>query len=235
MTSSLDGVVQVHSWNSATGILGHLYSTKLAESITSIATDKTGDRFAFGTITGHVLFKMKGPSVTSKKRKAVPRAGTYSFFQRGMNTEAGTSSNDYTVASKNKKQKKLNKYNFVNIRMKLFGETSMRVANGEKDEPDVRHHKNATSPNLIHALDASMLHLTVLGFDAPIALIHDSVLCRATDMAQLSSVVRQVYMDIFAKGDPLQDFADAIGAETKPPKIGDLEPESVIYSTYFFC
>ena len=72
MTSSLDGVVQVHSWNSATGILGHLYSTKLAESITSIATDKTGDRFAFGTITGHVLFKMKGPSVTSKKRKAVP-------------------------------------------------------------------------------------------------------------------------------------------------------------------
>ena len=134
MTSSLDGVVQVHSWNSATGILGHLYSTKLAESITSIATDKTGDRFAFGTITGHVLFKMKGPSVTSKKRKAVPRAGTYSFFQRGMNTEAGTSSNDYTVASKNKKQKKLNKYNYA---LKQF-----RYAEALDEVLSTRHPKN---------------------------------------------------------------------------------------------
>mmetsp|Transcript_20067 Transcript_20067/g.46927 ORF Transcript_20067/g.46927 Transcript_20067/m.46927 type:complete len:633 (-) Transcript_20067:50-1948(-) len=111
LTASLDGVVQIHSWDEKTGQLRHLYSTKLADSITSVATDKTGDRFAFGTVSGQVLFKMKGPSVISKKRKAVPKAGTYSFFQRGMNAEAGTSSNDYTVASKTKKQRKLNKYN----------------------------------------------------------------------------------------------------------------------------
>mmetsp|Transcript_13959 Transcript_13959/g.29434 ORF Transcript_13959/g.29434 Transcript_13959/m.29434 type:complete len:629 (-) Transcript_13959:65-1951(-) len=111
LTASLDGVVQIHSWDETTGQMGHLYSTKLTDSITSVATDTTGDRFAFGTVSGNVLFKMKGPSVTTKKRKAVPKAGTYSFFQRGMNAEAGTSSNDYTVASKTKKQRKLNKYN----------------------------------------------------------------------------------------------------------------------------
>lgn len=134
LTASLDGVVQIHSWNDTTGQLGHLYSTKVTDSITSVATDKTGDRFAFGTISGHVLFKMKGPSVTNKKRKAVPRAGTYSFFQRGMNAEAGTSSNDYTVASKAKKQRKLNKYNHA---LKQF-----RYAEALDEVLSTRHPKN---------------------------------------------------------------------------------------------
>mmetsp|Transcript_16425 Transcript_16425/g.41188 ORF Transcript_16425/g.41188 Transcript_16425/m.41188 type:complete len:605 (-) Transcript_16425:36-1850(-) len=134
MTASLDGTVQIHSWNDATGQLGHLYSTKLTESITSVAADKSGDRFAFGTMSGTVLFKMKGPSVTDKKRKAVTRAGTYSFFQRGMNAKAGNASNDYTVAPKSKKQKKLNKYNYA---LKQF-----RYAEALDEVLSTRHPKN---------------------------------------------------------------------------------------------
>ena len=42
-------------------------------------------------------------------------------------------------------------------------------------------------------------------------------------------------MDLFAKQDYLTDFAQQIGANTEPPIIGDLKPESVIDSTYFFC
>ena len=42
-------------------------------------------------------------------------------------------------------------------------------------------------------------------------------------------------MHLFAERDYLNDFAAQIGAETKPPIIGDLQPESVIDSTYFFC
>ena len=72
-------------------------------------------------------------------------------------------------------------------------------------------------------------------FEPPIALIHDSVLTRATDMSQLSRLVRETYMRIFAEHDYLTDFAKQIGAETKPPIIGDLNPSSVIDSTYFFC
>jgi DNA-directed RNA polymerase len=111
----------------------------------------------------------------------------------------------------------------------------MQVAVGDTDEVDLNHHKNATAPNLIHSLDASLLHLSVPRFNAPIALIHDSVLCRATDMSTLSTIVRETYMHLFAEHDYLIDFASQIGAETKPPIIGDLEPESVIESTYFFC
>mmetsp|Transcript_24549 Transcript_24549/g.58253 ORF Transcript_24549/g.58253 Transcript_24549/m.58253 type:complete len:703 (-) Transcript_24549:63-2171(-) len=103
LTGSLDGVIQFHSWNATTGQMGHLYSTKLYDSITSIAADGTGERLVFGTVSGQVLVRMRGPSVVQKKRQGDPRAGTFSFFQRGMNEAAGTG--DYTVMSQGKKRK----------------------------------------------------------------------------------------------------------------------------------
>ena len=130
---------------------------------------------------------------------------------------------------------RLMKKNVVRLKLQLMGNCEIYVATGDKDEVDINHHKNATSPNLIHSLDASLLHLATLRFDAPIALIHDSVLCRATDMSILSTLVRETYMHLFAEHDYLKDFAHQIGAESEPPIIGDLEPESVIESTYFFC
>jgi DNA-directed RNA polymerase len=130
---------------------------------------------------------------------------------------------------------KLNKKQVETLKLQLLGDCKMSVATGDTDEVDLNHHKNATSPNLIHSLDASLLHLSVLRFDSPIALIHDSVLCRATDMGQLSTVVRETYLHLFAENDYLRDWGKQIGAETDPPIIGDLEPETVIDSTYFFC
>ena len=103
------------------------------------------------------------------------------------------------------------------------------------DEVDIKHHKNATAPNLVHSLDASLLHISALRFHGPLAVIHDSVLCRAGDMDSLSSVVRETYLHLFAEHEILKQFADYIGAETEPPMIGDLEPEMVTNSTYFFC
>lgn len=130
---------------------------------------------------------------------------------------------------------KLMKRKTQEIKLQLHGRCRLKVAVDDSDKVDKQHHKNATAPNLIHSLDASLLHLSALRFDAPIALIHDCVLCRATDMSDLSTIVRETYMHLFAEHDYLQDFADQIEAETEPPIIGDLEPESVIESTYFFC
>ena len=130
---------------------------------------------------------------------------------------------------------KLNKKQLEVLQLQLLGRCQVTVATDDTDEVDLNHHKNATAPNLIHSLDASLLHLSTLRFNAPIALIHDSVLCRATDMSILSTLVRETYMHLFAEHDYLSDFAAQIGAESEPPIIGDLEPESVIESTYFFC
>jgi len=130
---------------------------------------------------------------------------------------------------------KLMKQDWKRVELQLFGTTNLRVGTDQEKGVDLLHHKNATAPNLIHSLDASLLHLSATRFDAPISLIHDSVLCRATDMTDLSTLVRDIYMHLFAEHDFLRDFAQAIGAESEPPIIGDLQPSEVIESTYFFC
>ena len=122
-----------------------------------------------------------------------------------------------------------------NIELQLLGRCKVKVSTGDTDKVDKAHHKNATAPNLIHSLDASLLHLSALRFNAPISLIHDSVLCRATDMSILSDIVRETYMHLFAEHEYLTTFAQQIGAETDPPMCNTLEPASVIDSTYFFC
>ena len=130
---------------------------------------------------------------------------------------------------------KIMKKHYKRLQLQLLGSCEIRVATEDGDEVDKSRHKAATAPNLIHSLDASLLHIATMRFNHPIALIHDSVLCRATDMSILSTLVRETYMHLFAKQDYLTDFAAQIGAETKPPIIGDLEPSNVLKSTYFFC
>ena len=150
-------------------------------------------------------------------------------IDRGETELTWTTPSGFVVTQRLMKKEK------VTVKLQLLGRCELQVAVGDSKQVDKQHHKNATAPNLIHSLDASLLHLAALRFNAPIALIHDSVLCRATDMSTLSTIVRETYMHLFAEHDYLLDFAQQIGAETDPPIIGDLAPESVIESTYFFC
>ena len=151
-------------------------------------------------------------------------------FRRGATELVWTTPSGFTVTQR------LMKKNIERLQLKLLGAvTQVKVANGETGEIDVRHHCNATAPNLIHSLDASILHLSAIKFDAPLALIHDSVLCRATDMTSLSAIVRETYCYLFADHDYLSDWAKQIGATSEPPIIGTLKPENVLASTYFFC
>ena len=149
--------------------------------------------------------------------------------------KAGHDSVQWTTPSGFIATQKFMKQDMKQLDLQLLGRVRVNVAVGDLDEVDIQHHKNATSPNLIHSLDASLLHLSVLKFDAPIALIHDSVLCRATDMSTLSTIVRETYTYLFAEHDYLSDFAQQIESENVPPIVGDLDPSSVIESTYFFC
>ena len=131
-------------------------------------------------------------------------------------------------------KQKLMKRDTQTITLQLLGRCELEVAH-ETDEVSITRHKAATAPNLLHSLDASLLHLSAIRFNAPIALIHDSVLCRATDMTVMSTIVRETYMKLFANDNYLVQFANKIKAATKPPVIGDLKPETVLNSTYFFC
>ena len=176
-------------------------------------------REAMNTIVPGPMKVMKW--IESEVGKAIKRGAKYIEWV----TPAG-----FTV------HQKLNKHKVEILQLQLLGKVcKYSVSTGDSKEVDLSRHKAATAPNLIHSLDASLLSFTVLKFNAPIALIHDSVLCRATDMTELSRIVRETYMHLFAEHDYLTTFATQIGAETSPPIIGDLKPESVIESPYFFC
>ena len=147
----------------------------------------------------------------------------------------GVSELEWTTPSGFVVHQKIMKKKVEVLDLKLLGRCQLKVATNDTNEVDKARHKAATSPNLIHSLDASLLHLATLRFNHPIALIHDSVLCRATDMTILSTLVRETYMQLFAKHDYLRDWAKQIGATSEPPIIGDLEASNVLKSTYFFC
>ena len=132
---------------------------------------------------------------------------------------------------------KIMKPEITRLQLSLLGTTrQVSVATKDSDVVNKPKHISATSPNLIHSLDASLLHLAFQRFDAPFSVIHDSVLCRATDMHILSELVRETYMYLFAENDYLTDWANQLNVSLDPDIIVDtLRPESVIESTYFFC
>ena len=108
------------------------------------------------------------------------------------------------------------KRDVTTIKLQILGRCEVNLTTGFEG-PDVNGHKSSTAPNLIHSIDSALLHLAFLKFNAPFTVIHDSVLCRATDMGVLNRVVRETYCEIFSESNPLLDFAEAIGAETEPP------------------
>ena len=150
-------------------------------------------------------------------------------FKRGADHLQWETPSGFIVKQDRKKRK------IKTLLLQILGRCEINLTTGFDKEPDVNGHRSSTAPNLIHSLDASLLHLAFLKFNAPFTVIHDSVLCRATDMGELNRVVRETYYELFANGNFLKDFAKAIGAETEPPIIGDLDLESVLESTYFFC
>jgi len=118
------------------------------------------------------------------------------------------------------------------VNLHLLGRVRVNVVNGVSG-PDKKRHRNATSPNLIHSLDASMLHLAFKEYDLPFSVIHDSLLGRATDMDHIAECIRIAYAELFST-DILAQWAEQVGAVTPPPVIGDLDPQLVKQSTYFF-
>ena len=120
------------------------------------------------------------------------------------------------------------------MELQLLGRTSIRLPNGKRTACPKRH-KSSTAPNFIHSIDAAILHRSFTQFDEPFTVIHDSVLCRAGDMATLNQLVRETYANIFTEEDWLTKFAQTVNASDPPPIVGTLNPEVVSNSTYFFC
>ena len=128
-----------------------------------------------------------------------------------------------------------NKRETERLDLQLLGRTQVSLTVG-KGEPCPTRHKSSTAPNLIHSLDASILHCSFQQFNGkPFTVIHDSILARAGDMGTLNRLVRETYQRIFTQDCWLTRFGETIQATEPPPIVGTLDPKIVEKSTYFFC
>jgi DNA-directed RNA polymerase len=152
----------------------------------------------------------------------------------GQYIRSGATEVEWTTPSGFVVNQQRNKRETERLKLQLLGTTQVTLSVGDGDPCPTRH-KSSTAPNLIHSLDASILHETFQRFNGPFTVIHDSVLCRATDMGTLNQLVRETYTDIFTRDCWLSKFGEAINAAEPPPIVGTLDPEVVENSTYFFC
>lgn len=124
------------------------------------------------------------------------------------------------------------------INTRLCGGTKL-VVSRESDLVDSNRHRNGIAPNFIHSMDAAHLTLVVvrasqLGIDA-LAMIHDDYGTHATDAPLLAKIIREVFVDMYTKGNPLTEFAAQYEDLPPPPDTGDLVLSEVLNSRYFFC
>ncbi|KAL7701466.1 mitochondrial DNA-directed RNA polymerase [Lotmaria passim] len=123
-----------------------------------------------------------------------------------------------------------------------------RIA-GDAIAPASRKQLTAVAPNLIHSLDATHLAMTALEMQhqgLSMMAVHDSYWTYACDLPTLSQVLREQFVNLYSKYDPLWElkeqweetyFMDLRRHGVKlpePPKRGDLDLNLVLKSPYFF-
>ncbi len=130
----------------------------------------------------------------------------------------------------------LQKDHIVKVQTRIMGGAKINVSVGDgfTGEPDRAHHKSAIAPNVVHSLDASLLHLTFSYWDRPFTVIHDCVLGRSCDMDDIGKEIRLHFGEMY-KAPVMQDWADQVGVELPEDLIKNtLDIDQVNQSTYFF-
>lgn len=120
---------------------------------------------------------------------------------------------------------------------------------GDSVAPASRKQLTAIAPNLIHSLDATHLAMTALEMQhqgLAMMAVHDSYWTYACDLPKLSQILREQFVNLYSKYDPLWElkeqweetyFMDLRRHGIKlpdPPKRGDLDLNVVLNSPYFF-
>ncbi|KAK7194148.1 DNA-directed RNA polymerase, mitochondrial [Novymonas esmeraldas] len=131
----------------------------------------------------------------------------------------------------------------------LFTHHGFTKVPGDSSAAASRKQLTAIAPNLIHSLDATHLAMTALEMQhhgLSMMAVHDSYWTYACDMPKLSQVLREQFVNLYSKYDPLWElkeqweeiyFMDLRRHGVKlpdPPKRGDLDLSVVLNSAYFF-
>jgi DNA-directed RNA polymerase len=123
------------------------------------------------------------------------------------------------------------------INTKLLGQRILTSLLKEWEERtiDLQKAKTAASPNLIHSLDAALLHLVFAEWDRPFTVIHDCVLGRSCDMDDMGSAIRDKFVEIYSQP-VLKDWSRQLGVDfDESVMLNTLDINDVQQSSYFFC
>jgi DNA-directed RNA polymerase len=129
------------------------------------------------------------------------------------------------------------KNDVTRVRTKLLGQRIDTQMLKEWDERtiDLSKAKTAASPNLVHSLDAALLHLVFAEWQRPFTVIHDCVLGRSCDMNDLAEAIRDKFVEIYSQP-VLRNWAEQLGVEfDESVMINTLDINDVQGSSYFFC
>ena len=132
------------------------------------------------------------------------------------------------------------------IRTTLDGAVYMPRLQEPTDNLDPRQMASSVPPSFVHSMDAAHLQLTtakakVQGMDY-FAMVHDSFGVHATDVQQLSGIIREAFVEMYQQ-DVLSDFYESakplIAEEylediSEVPKQGNLDLSLVLKSEFFF-
>ena len=132
-----------------------------------------------------------------------------------------------------------------NVKVRLYGQEMWYKMNMPTDDVNKRKSATATSPNMIHSLDATHLMWTITaGMDAGInsfAMIHDSFGTHAADIAELGWIIREQFVRLYQDNmldSVYQQFLAQAPADAElplPPELGELDINGVMDALYFFA
>ena len=123
------------------------------------------------------------------------------------------------------------------VRTRLLGEriASYLLKEWEDRKIDLKKAKVAASPNLIHSLDAALLHMVFANWERPFTVIHDCVLGRSCDMDDMGAAIRDNFVEIYSQP-VLKDWATQLGVDfDESVMLNTLDINDVQQSAYFFC
>lgn len=121
----------------------------------------------------------------------------------------------------------------------LCGRLQLRIAS-ETPKLDLSKQKQGGPPNFVHSQDATHMMMTVLAAHkmgiTSFAMIHDDFGTHASDVDALHVAIRESFVKLYTKHDPLQEFRDGLKGKGLPevPVKGKLDITQVLDAQFFF-